>query len=174
MRQTIKRIKSQKSPGLTITMALWWLIKSRGHSFIWSSHLCESHTCGHTGSNSLPLKRYLTTSGISKGGDKMGFFFSVFEIFVRAFSCPHLHNAFCRQQNKNKRREIKHIQRKGRIPYTGMYCRNQRNQTFKDCSGVIRSVVIAVIHLVFFRDVLSLYGKIGIFGSRKTYENLSF
>lgn len=37
-----------------------------------------------------------------------------------------------------------------------MYCRDQRNQAFKDCSGVIRVVVIAVIHLVYSRYVASL------------------
>lgn len=26
--------------------------------FIWSSHPCESHTCGHTGSNFPSLKTY--------------------------------------------------------------------------------------------------------------------
>lgn len=54
-----------------------------------------------------------------------------------------------------------------------MYCRDQRNQAFKDCGGVVRLVVIAVIHLVNSRYVVSLWAKIGIFGTRKTYENLS-
>lgn len=44
-----------------------------------------------------------------------------------------------------------------------MYCRDQRNQAFEDCGGVIRLVVIAVIHLVYSRYVLSLWAKIGIF-----------
>lgn len=34
-------------------------------------------------------------------------------------------------------------------------------------------VVIAVIHLVYSRYVVSLWAKIGIFGTRKTYEDLS-
>lgn len=54
-----------------------------------------------------------------------------------------------------------------------MYCRDQRNQAFEDCGGVVRLVVIAVIHLVYSRCVVSLWAKTGIFGTRKTYENLT-
>lgn len=55
-----------------------------------------------------------------------------------------------------------------------MYCRDQRNQAFKDCSGVVGLVVIAVIHVVYSRCVMSLWAEIGIFETRKTYENLFF
>lgn len=71
---------------------------------------------------------------------------------------------------KTKKGEIKHIQRKGQIPYTGMYCRDQRNQAFKDCSEVIRLVVIVVIRLAY---AMCSVTKVGLFGTRKTYENLS-
>lgn len=37
-----------------------------------------------------------------------------------------------------------------------MYCRDQRNQAFKDCSGVIGLVVFVVIHLAYARYVVSL------------------
>lgn len=86
-------------------MALRWLIKSRGHSLVWSSHLCESHTCGHTGSTSFPKNLQLMTSGISQVLKTYwyGLLFFFFQIFVCAFSCPHLHNAFCRHQNKRRR-----------------------------------------------------------------------
>ena len=54
-----------------------------------------------------------------------------------------------------------------------MYCRDQRNQAFEDCSGVAGLVVIAVIHVVYSRYVMSLWAEIGIFETRKTYENPS-
>lgn len=52
-----------------------------------------------------------------------------------------------------------------------MYWRDQRNQAFKDCGGVIRLVVNAVINCVHSMYVVSLWANIGIFGTRKTYEN---
>lgn len=37
-----------------------------------------------------------------------------------------------------------------------MYCRDQRNQAFKDCSGVIRLVIISVLHLGYAKYVVTL------------------
>lgn len=51
-----------------------------------------------------------------------------------------------------------------------MYCRDQRNQAFKDFSGVIGLVVVAVMRLVYSRYVMSLWAKISLFGTGKTYE----
>lgn len=76
----------------------------------------------------------------------MGFFLSFFFfffIYLCVHSHVHVYTMHC-VDIETKRGEIK----KGQIPYTGMYWRDQRIQAFRGCVGVIRLVVTAVIRLL--------------------------
>lgn len=164
----IKMKVTMSHVGLTITMALRWLIKSRGHSFIWSSPMCEFHTCGHTGSHSLPQNIPFIMSGglllwwktLCYGLLRIFVFF--FYIYLCAcISCPHLHIAFCK--HGNKKNQINENTFKERVKFPILECRDLRNQAFEGYSWVSLS-----LPWYFWLS----QSTVGLFGTRKTYENL--
>lgn len=171
MRQINKRIESQKTLGLTIMMALRWLIKSRGHSFIWSSHLCESHTCGHTGSNFLPYKPTANDQWHLKGGEKVLIWASFFS-FSDICACI-LMSTFTQcilQTLKTKRGEIKTHSKKGSNSLNWNVLQRSEKPSIQGLQWSHR-VGCLCRDTPGLRQVFGVI-KVGLFGTRKTYENL--
>lgn len=102
----------------------------------------------------FPKNVQLMTSGISGGEKAWASFCLLLIIFLYIYLCVHSHvhvyTMHC-VDIETKRGEIK----KGQIPYTGMYWRDQRIQAFRDCVGVIRLVVTAVICLLHVCGVIA-------------------
>ena len=98
-------------------------------------------------------------------------FFSFFDIVVRAFSCPRLHNAFCRHQNKKRRNKNTF---KERVKFPILECTVEIGET-KHSRIVVE--LSGWLSLPWYTSstpcVVSLWAKTGIFGTRKTYENLT-
>lgn len=80
---TVSSRALMSAPDLTIMMALQWLIKSRGHSFFWSSYRVKLTLMGTLVVFPFPKNVQLMTSGISGGEKVWTSFFS--------YLCVHSH-----------------------------------------------------------------------------------
>lgn len=101
----------------------------------------------------FPKNVQLMTSGIL-GGEKVRTSF-FFPIFVRAFSCPCLHDSFCRLWNQKRRNKNTF---KERVEFPILECSGRVGETKQSriVVGRVRRVVTAMTQCVDYRCVLSL------------------
>lgn len=115
----------------------------------------------------------LVISGMSSVvKDGLGFwtFFSD-SCTVRAFSVPHLHSSFSRHRNKEEKNKSTF---KERVEFPILECsvetrETEHSKTVAESSGRVSLPLNPYCYCTY---VVSLWEKIGISGTRKTYENM--